>query len=163
MSFTTFSGPIRSGTVRTGAATSMNAGTVVLAQSVTLAGTVAKTTPVAQALFTLPAGAKILRVMVEKTVVLAGNSISQVAMTLGTSGTANKYVTSVNLAVTAGLAAQATVDAGMVSVECDNIGTSDVTLYGTFTATTGDATSGSLVVTVNYLQRSASGSTTPAP
>jgi hypothetical protein len=45
--------------------------------------------------------------------------------------------------------------------DCDNIGTSDVLLQATFTATTGDATSGQIVVTVIYVQRQPNGSVNP--
>jgi hypothetical protein len=67
----------------------------------------------------------------------------------------------VNLATTKGRAAQATVDAGLQVDDCDNIGTSDVMLQATFTATTGNATSGQIVVTVSYVQRQPDGSVNP--
>jgi len=43
----------------------------------------------------------------------------------------------------------------------DNVGTSDVGVYATFTATTGNPTAGSIEVTLLYLQRSAAGSQDP--
>lgn len=161
MAFTTFSGPIRSGTVKEGAA--RNTGLVVLAQSVTLPATVALTSgAVAQPLAILPAGSKIMRIMVEKTVALTGNSVSQVALTVGDGTTANKYVTSVNLATAVGMTAQATIDAGVVTLETNNIGATDVTLFGTFTATTGNPTAGTIVVTIQYMQRADNGAQFPA-
>ena len=161
MSFTTFSGPLRSGTVRQGA--SINTGGPVLARSATILATTAKTSgAVAQAICTLPAGSKILEVLVEKTVVIAGNSVSAVAMTVGDGTTADKYVTSVAIGLTAIRTPQATIVAGYVPAEMNNIGTADKTLYGTFTATTGDPTSGTIVVTVLYQQRAADGSQDPA-
>jgi hypothetical protein len=111
--------------------------------------------------FTLPAGSKILSFRFEKTIILAGNSISQVAAIVGNASDDNQYLESVNLAVAVGVAAQATVDAGMQVDDCDNIGTSDVLLQATFTATTGDATSGQIVVTVSYVQRQPDGSVNP--
>lgn len=161
MSFTTFSGPLRSGTVKEGSGD--NTGLPVLAQSVTLAATVAKTSgATAQELVTLPAGAKIVRFQIEKTVAISGNSVSEVAAVIGTSGTANKYMTSANIAIAAGMTAQATLDAATVSAETNNIGTSDVTLYGTFTASTGNPTAGSIVITVHYVQRASNGAQVPA-
>ena len=161
MSFATFSGPARFGTVKEG--TGVNTGLPVLTQSVTVAATVAKTSgAVAQALMTLPAGSNITRFQIEKTVAISGNSVSEVAAVIGTSGTANKYMTSANIAVAAGMTAQATLDAATVSAETNNIGTSDVTLYGTFTASTGNPTAGTIVITVHYIQRNADGSQTPA-
>jgi hypothetical protein len=49
------------------------------------------------------------------------------------------------------------VDAAQVVAQTNNIGTADVTIYGTFTAVTGNPTAGSTVVTVHYIQRAADG------
>jgi hypothetical protein len=161
MSFSTFSGPIRSGTQRYGA--DRNTGLVLLTQSATInmSGVALTSAAPAVDLFTLPAGSKILSFRFEKTVILAGNSISQVAAIVGNASDDNQYLESVNLAVAVGVAAQATVDAGMQVDDCDNIGTSDVLLQATFTATTGNATSGQIVVTVSYVQRQPDGSVNP--
>lgn len=161
MAFTTFQGPVRAGTIKEGATN--NTGLVVLSRSVSLDATVAKTSgAVAQALMTLPAGAKILDVYVEKTVAASGNSVSAIAMTIGDGTTANKYVTSVAIGVTAIRTLQATLTAGYVPAEMNNIGTADKTLYGTFTATTGNPTAGTIVITVFYQQRAAAGTQDPA-
>jgi hypothetical protein len=161
VSFSSFSGPLRSGTVREGAA--RNTGLPLLTQSKTIdmSGVAVTSTPSAVDLFTLPAGAKILSFRFEKTVILAGNSISQVAAIVGNTSDDNQYLESVNLAVAKGVAAQATVDAGIQVDDCDNIGASDVLLQAKFTATTGNATSGQIVVTVQYIQRAADGAQNP--
>lgn len=161
MSFSTFSGPIRSGTQRYNPG--RNTGLVVLTQSATINmnGVAVTSAPVAQDLFTLPAGSKILGFRFEKTVILAGNSISQVAAVVGNATDDDQYLESVNLAVAKGVAAQATVDAGIQVDDCDNIGTSDVLLKAKFTATTGNATSGQIVVTVTYVQRQPNGAVNP--
>ena len=161
MSFSSFSGPLRSGTVREGAA--RNTGLPLLTQSKTIdmSGVAVTSTPAAVDLFTLPAGANILSFRFEKTVILAGNSISQVAAIVGNASDDNQYLESVNLAVAKGVAAQATVDAGIQVDDCDNIGASDVLLQAKFTATTGNATSGQIVVTVQYIQRAADGAQNP--
>lgn len=161
MPFTTHQGPVRVGTVKEGSA--RNTGNLLLTQSATVAATVAKTSgAVAQALFTLPAGSKILRFRVEKTIAISGNSVSAVAATFGTSGTADAYMGSAALALTAIPTVQATIDAAMKPPATDNIGTADVTVYGTFTATTGNPDTGSIVVTVEYIQRAADGSQYPS-
>lgn len=161
MSFSTFSGPLRAGTARYNPG--RNTGLVLLTQSATIDmnGVAVTATPTAVDLFTLPAGSKILSFRFEKTVVLAGNSISQVAAVVGNATDDDQYLESVNLAVTKGVAAQATVDAGIQVDDCDNIGTSDVLLKAKFTATTGNATSGQIVVTVSYIQRAPSGAQNP--
>lgn len=161
MSFSTFSGPVRVGTVREGAG--RNTGLVVLSQSKTIDmnGVALTSAAPVQNLFTLPAGSKILSFRFEKTVILAGNGITQVAAIVGNATDDNQYLESVNLAVAKGVAAQATVDAGQQVDDCDNIGTSDVLLQATFTATTGNATSGQIVVTVIYAQRADNGAQNP--
>jgi hypothetical protein len=161
MGFSTFSGPIRSGTQRYGAG--RNTGLAVLTQSKTIdmAGVALTSAPPAQDLFTLPAGSKIVSIIADKTVALTGNSVSQVALIVGNASDDNQYLESVNLATTKGRAAQATVDAGLQVDDCDNIGTSDVMLQATFTATTGNPTAGQIIVTVVYVQRTADGSANP--
>ena len=160
MGFTTFSGPLRAGTVKEGAAN--NTGTPVLARVATFAATVALTSgATAQLIGFVPAGSKLLAVQVEKPVALSGNSVSAVGLTVGDGTTANKYVTNVAIGLTAIRTAQATIDAGYVPLEMDNVGTSDVGIYATFTATTGNPTTGSIEVTLLYVQRSAAGAQDP--
>jgi len=162
MSFSSFSGPLRSGTQRYGAG--INTGLVLLTQAKTIdmAGVALTSAPPAQDLFTLPAGSKIVSIIADKTVALTGNSVSQVALIVGNASDDNQYLESVNLATTKGRAAQATVDAGLQVDDCENIGTSDVMLQATFTATTGNPTAGQIVVTVVYVQRADDGSANPS-
>lgn len=161
MAFTTFSGPLRSGTQRYGGVTTMNVGLPVLTQTATVPFSAMTTAPSAQNLFTLPAGSKILDFMVEKTTAISGGSVSAVNTTFGKAGTANAYMTSIDIGLTAAQTASATVDAAMVSSATNNIGTSDVTVTGTFTAVTGNPTAGTAVVTIRYIQRAEDGSSTP--
>lgn len=160
MTFSTFSGPLRSGTVKEG--TGENTGVVQLARSATVGFAAMTTSPTAQALCTIPAGSKIIRFNVEVVTAISGGSVTNVGLTFGDSGTANKYVTTFNTGTSAAKVAQATIDAAMQVAQTNNIGTSDVTLYGTFTAAGGNPTAGSIVVTVEYLQRSSDGGQVPA-
>ena len=160
MSNVTFSGPIRSGTQRYGANTVVNTGTATLAQSVTIPFSAMTTAPTAQVLFTLPAGSKIIRFNEEVVTAISGGGVTNVGVTIGDSGTANKFVTTHNTGVSSAKVAQATIDTAMVVAQTNNIGTADVVVYGTFTAATGNPTAGSIVVTVEYMQRNADGSTT---
>jgi hypothetical protein len=118
------------------------------------------TSPTAQALMTLPAGSKIVRVNYEVVTAISGGSVTNVGVVIGDGTTANKYQTTLNTGVSSAKVAQATVDAALVVAQTNNIGTSDVTLFGTFTAAGGNPTAGSTVVTVEYLQRNSDGSTT---
>jgi hypothetical protein len=159
MSFSTFSGPIRSGTQRYGAG--MNTGLPLLTQSVNVPFSAMTTAPSAVNLFNLPAGSKILRFNVEKTTAISGGSVSAVAVTFGNAGSANAYQTTAAIGLTTAQAVRATLDAALVSSATDNIGTADVTVTGTFTATGGNPTAGAAVVTIEYIQRADSGAQAP--
>jgi phage baseplate assembly protein gpV len=160
MAFTTFSGPVRAGTQRYGDVTTMNTGLPVLSQSATVPpGPLTLSAAVAVNLFTLPAGSKILRFRIEKTATITG--ATSIATTFGNAASATAYMTNVAVTVVAAQMAAATLDAALVSSATNNIGTSDVTIVGTFTAAGGSAAGGSLVVTVEYIQRAADGSQAP--
>ena len=161
MAFTTFSGPVRAGTQRYGDVTTINTGLPVLTQSATVPFGSMTTSPSAVNLFTLPAGAKIMGFMVEKTTAISGGSVSAVNTTFGKSGTANAFMTTIDIGLTTAQTAAATLDAALVSSATNNIGTSDVTVTGTITAAGGNPTAGSVVVTVEYIQRADDGSQTP--
>lgn len=175
MAFSTFSGPIRSGTVRYGGVTGgQNVGVPTLTQTASIASSVMITSsPVAQRLFVLPAGSKIIRFNVEKLVTIAGNSVSAVNTTIGnaavlgaagqtlTAASANSYMTTIDIGLTTAQTARATLDAALVSSAANNIGLYDVPITATFTAATGNPTSGSVVITVEYIQRLANGTTSP--
>lgn len=164
MGFSTFSGPLRLGTVRFGTlASGVNTGLPVLTQTATVPFSAMLTSPTAQRLFVLPAGAKIVRFTVEKTTAISGGSVSAVNTTFGTAGSANAYSTTVDIGLTAAQTARATLDAALVSSATNNIGTNDVPVFGTFTAAGGNPTAGSVVVTIEYIQRLSNGATSPAP
>lgn len=158
MSTSTFSGPIRAGTQRTGGVTAMNCGVVELAQSATITAAQMLTAPAAVNLFTLPAGAKITRIFFDVTVAIT--TATNVGITLGNvGGAANTVLTTFNTGTSVARVTQATVDAAMVIPICNNIGTADLTITATPTAATGNAAAGSIVVTIQYMQRFADGTT----
>ncbi len=159
MSFSTFSGPIRSGTQRFGSAT--NTGLPLLTQSVNVPFSAMTTSPSAVNLFNLPAGSKILRFNVEKTTAISGGSVSAVNTTFGRAGTANAFQTTIDIGLTTAQTARATLDAALVSSATNNIGTADVTVTGTFTAAGGNPTAGAVVVTIEYIQRADNGAQAP--
>lgn len=161
MAFATMSGPVRMGTVKENSG--RNTGLPVLTQSATVAASAMTTSPSAQTLFTIPAGSKIVRVNVEVIATISGGSVTNVGLTVGKSGgTANFFVTTFNTGTSVGKVAQATVDAALQVAETNNVGTSDVTLTGTFTAAGGNPTAGSTVVTIEYIQRGSDGAQFPA-
>lgn len=165
MSFSTFSGPVRSGTVRYNAAE--NTGLITLSRTayVNVSGVALTAAPVAQTLFNLPAGTKILNFIAEVLVTIAGNGVTQVGVTIGKSGTADAFAASFDTGTAVARVTQATMDtaiSGKVAA-LDNLGSTDVAVTGTFTATTGNPTSGQIAITVVYQQRADNGAQVPPP
>ena len=164
MGFATFSGPLRSGTQRYGAAE--NTGLITLSRTayVNVSGVALTAAPVAQTLFTLPAGSKILNFVTEVLVTIAGNGVTQVGVTIGKTGSAAEFAASFNTGTSVARVSQVTMDAAINTkvASLDNIGSVDVPVTGTFTATTGNPTSGQIAITVIYQQRADNGAQVPA-
>lgn len=159
MGFSTFSGPLRAGTVRQGAGD--NVGDALLTQFYSVPFSAMTTAPSAVTLFTLPAGSRIMDFGMDITTAISGGGVTNVGVVFGKSGTANAYMTSINSGLTATRVAKATIDAALQVAATDNIGTSDVPVTGTFTAAGGNPTAGSMTVWVKYIQRAADGTDTP--
>lgn len=150
MAFSTFSGPIRAGTVKdtTGTVPGYldNTGVVVLIQAAALPAA-AGTTTVA----VLPAGSQILDIQVDTTTVFNAAT----TLVIGDGTTANKFVTSTTI-TTAG---RDDTSATKQWLQFVNIGTSDVAIVAT---TAGSAATGAAWVTVTYAQKTSSGAQDPA-
>lgn len=148
MSFSTFSGPIRSGTVRYTTGTTVgsidNTGVCVLSQSTALAAGASATT-----VAVLPAGAQILFINIDTTTLFNAAT----TITIGDGTTANLYVTSTTI-TTAGRATTAGAYGAWT-----NIGTSDVTVVATLG---GSAVTGNATITVVYAQKASDGSEVPS-
>ena len=164
MGFATHLGPWLLGTVKnttgTTAGTIRNMGATTVAQVYTAPTSVILATPTAQQLFVLPAGAKIIRFNIEVLTALTG--ASNCGVVIGTSGTSNFYMTTLNTGTTAVQVSPATIAAATVVPKTNNVGTTDAIIYGTFTAATADATAGSIVVSVEYMVRDTDGSANPS-
>lgn len=149
MAFTTFSGPVRTGTVKdtTGTVPGYidNTGVVVLLQAAALPAT-AGTTTVA----VLPAGSQIIDIQVDTTTVFN----SATTLVIGDGTTANKFVTSTTI-TTAG---RDDTSATKQWLQFINIGTTDVAIVAT---TAGSAVTGAAWVTVTYAQKSSTGAENP--
>jgi hypothetical protein len=163
MGFATHLGPWLLGTVKnttgTTAGTIRNMGATVVSQSYVAPKGVILATPAAQQLFVLPAGAQILRFNIYVTTALTG--ATNCGITIGTSGTANYYMASVNSGATAVQVSPATIAAATAADKIANVGSTDAIIYGTFTAATADATAGSIIVAVDYVVRDSSGNANP--
>jgi len=140
MASTTFSGPVKAGTIREGA--SANVGSVVMAQSaiVTMTGADAQTTTIA----TVPANSQIISVVLSCTT--ANDDTTASTVSIGTSADADAF-----LAATSVQATGTTFSGVMTSVSAD-VGISDVDVIATFSATDEDGTAGVGQATVMYIQ-----------
>jgi hypothetical protein len=139
MATTTFSGPIKAGSIREGA--SANTGFVVMAQS----AAITQSTTAAASGIKIPANSQIL----EATVFVTTAFDNSATLNIGTSATSTELATAVAVSTinTIKLASQATI------TDADNwkdVGTSDVDIYVDSSATTADA--GRAILTVTYIQ-----------
>ena len=163
MGFATHLGPWLLGTVKntTGstAGTIRNLGATIVSQSYTVATATILASPTAQQMFTLPAGAQIMRFDIYVITALTG--ASNCGVVIGTSGTSNFYMTTLNTGTSVVQVSPATIAAATVASKTNNVGTTDAIIYGTFTAATADATAGSIVVSVTYTVRDSDGSANP--
>ena len=149
MGTTTFSGPIKAGTIKDTTGTTVgeniqNTGFVLMSQSkvVDLTGATANTT-----VAVIPANSQVVEVFADVTVV--SNDTGAANVSVGNASNATAYIAVSNAKVTGRLTA---VNAAIISSAFFDVGTSDSRLTAVFQAGTGDGTTGSAVVTVYYLQ-----------
>jgi hypothetical protein len=153
MAFSTFSGPIRSGTVREGAAE--NTGLVMLTQSYDTGVVTAGAGNVDAQLGILPAGSQIVNILIDQVVVPGGSSTS----TISVGSTSGGAELSAAVATTAGgrftgTATAATQLAWQTSTSAD---TNVFVRYAVGVA----AGVGRAIVTVVYVQRASNGAQQP--
>jgi hypothetical protein len=142
MATTTFSGPIKAGSIREGA--SANVGFVLMAQSANVVfGANGTETVVA----TVPANSQIFQITVDVTT--AFNAGTTNTFDIGDGSTADQYADA--LAVGAQARVLATSDVSQIGNLID-IGTSDVNVTVTYNQTGTAASAGAATVTVLYLQ-----------
>jgi len=143
MGATTFSGPVKAGTVREGAGA--NAGNAVLSQS----NTIAFGNTAAKNLFTLPAGSRILGIAVYTTAAFNAGTDNVINVRTGTTVIAAVTATAAN--ITVGLSTVAPVNAQVAFF--NNVGTTDATINAIFAPTGTAATTGAATVIVTYVQQ----------
>jgi hypothetical protein len=143
MGASTFSGPVKAGTVREGAG--VNAGNAVLSQS----NTIVFGDTAAKNLFTLPAGSRILGVAVYTTVAFNAGTNNVINVRSGTTVVAAVTVTAGPIAV--GLSTVAPVNAQVAFF--NNVGTSDATINAIYAPTGTAATTGVATVIITYVQQ----------
>jgi hypothetical protein len=145
MANTTFSGPIKAGTIKdtTGSTVGTNVrnvGSVLMAQSavIDIIGASAVTT-----VATVPANSQIVDVILNVTTV--SNDTNAAAVVVGVSGDTNAFIPSTSVKSLA-------TTRGTLDTEATDVGSTDVQVIATFTATDGDGTTGAATVTVLYIQ-----------
>ena len=138
MANTTFSGPIKAGSIREGAST--NTGFVLMAQSavIDIIGATATTN-----VGIIPANSQIVDVVLNVTTV--SNDGGTATVQVGNAGDTDEYLPATNVKALA-------TTRGTIQTEGTDIGTSDQTVTATFTAANGDGTTGAATVTVLYMQ-----------
>ncbi len=146
MANTTFSGPIKAGTISNTTGTTVgtniaNVGQVVMAQSVKV--DIIGASHLNQVCAVIPANSQIVDVILNVTTV--NNDSGAATVSVGTIADADAFI------ATANVKALATTH-GTLDTEATNVGTTDIQVLADFTGASGDATTGAATVTVMYLQ-----------
>ena len=138
MGTTTFSGPVKAGTVREGA--SANTGSVLMAQSAVIDIIGATVTT---AVGIIPANSQIVDVILNVTTV--SNDGGTATVQVGHAGDTDEYLPATNVQALA-------TTRGTIQTDGTDIGTSDQTVNAIYTAANGDGTTGAATVTILYIQ-----------
>ena len=158
MSFATFSGPVRSGTVRFGTvAQGRNTGLSALTQSYDtgdLTGTIVSNVDGLR--FVVPQGSQILDIFVDQVVVTTGGVT---AVSVGTTSGGAELMAAVT--TTAGGRFRGTATAA-TQLAWQTSTTADTSIYVRVGVTSATLTAGRAIVTVVYAQRAPDGSQAPA-
>ena len=138
MGTTTFSGPVKAGTVREGA--SANTGSVLMAQSAVIDIIGATNTT---AVGIIPANSQIVDVILN--VITVSNDGGTATVQVGHAGDTDEYLPATNVKALA-------TTRGTIQTDGTDIGTSDQTVNAIYTAANGDGTTGAATVTILYIQ-----------
>ena len=146
MATTTFSGPIKAGTIRNTTGTTVgtdvvNTGFAVMAQSAV--PNITGASQLNQRMAIVPANSQIVDVILNVTTV--GNDGGAATISVGTAADANAFLDAVNTKALG-------TTHGTLDTEATNVGTTDLEVLADFTGATGDGTTGVATVTVMYLQ-----------
>ena len=146
MANTTFSGPIKAGTISNTTGTTVgtniaNVGQVVMAQSVKV--DIIGASHLNQVCAVIPANSQIVDVILNVTTV--NNDSGAATVSVGTVADADAFINGANVKALA-------TTHGTLDTEATNVGTTDIQVLADFTGASGDATTGAATVTVMYLQ-----------
>ena len=138
MGTTTFSGPVKAGTVREGA--SANTGSVLMAQSAVIDIIGATNTT---AVGIIPANSQIVDVILNVTT--ASDDGGAATVKIGHTGDDDEYLAATNVKAVA-------TTRGTIGADGTDVGTSDQTVNAIYTAANGNGAAGAATVTVLYIQ-----------
>lgn len=146
MANTTFSGPVRAGTIRDTTGTTVgtdvaNVGYVLMAQSAVI--DIIGATSNNQVVATIPANSQIVDVILNVTT--ANDDTGTATVVVGTSADADAFVPSTSVK-TAG------TTRGTLDTEATDVGIVDIQVLADFTAQNGNGVAGAATVTVLYIQ-----------
>ena len=153
MSFSTFSGPIRSGTVRYGA--TENVGLVTLAQSYDTGNLLSATGNYDVLFGYVPAGSQIIDIVVDQVVAAATGT-----MTISVGSTSGGAELMAAVVTTAGGRFRGTATAG-TQLAWQTSTTADTPIYVRDVVGTATLTAGSVIINVAYVVRNPDGSIAP--
>ena len=146
MANTTFSGPVRAGTIPNTTGTTVgtnvaNVGYVLMAQSAVI--DIIGASSLNQVVATIPANSQIVDVILNVTTVSNDGTAATVAV--GTSADADAFLPATSTQALA-------TTHGTLDTEATDVGSTDIQVLADFTATDGDGTTGAPTVTVLYIQ-----------
>ena len=153
MSFSTFSGPIRAGTVRYGA--NENTGLAMLTQSYDTGNLLSTTGNYDALLGYLPAGSQIVNILIDQVVAATGGT-----MTISGGSTSGGAELSAAVATTAGGRFTGTATAA-TQLAWQTSTAADTSVYVRNVVGTATLTAGRAIVTVVYVQRASNGAQAP--
>ena len=146
MGTTTFSGPVKAGTIKDTTGTTLgsdvkNVGFVVMAQSAIV--DIIGASHLNQVIATIPANSQITDVVLNVTTV--NNDSGAATVSVGTIADANAFIDAANVKALG-------TTYGTLDTEATDVGTTDIQVVADFTGASGDASTGAATVTVKYLQ-----------
>jgi hypothetical protein len=147
MATTTFSGPVKAGTIKETTGTTVgsdvkNTGFVLMAQSAVI--DIIGATSADQVVATIPAGSQIVDVILN--VVTANDDTGTATVSVGTSGSATAFVPSTSVK------SAGTTRGTLTNSAATDVGTTDIQVLADFTAQNGNGAAGAATVTVLYIQ-----------
>jgi hypothetical protein len=146
MATTTFSGPVKAGTIKDTTGTTVgsdisNVGSVVMAQSVVI--DIIGGDALNQRVAIIPANSQVVDVILNVTTV--NNDSGTATVAVGTSADADAFIPATNVKALG-------TTRGTLDTEATDVGTTDLEVMADFVAGTEDGTTGAATVTVLYIQ-----------